>query len=186
YTLRDLLDKGYSAEAIRFELIKAHYRMTMDFQENNLKGNQTVIDKLSNLMSRLDEPKTGTGWEDCAKEIDAVLTGFEKGLDDDLNMPIALASVFDFISSVNKNFDTLSLDDAQKIKDVILKLDTVLALLPEKKDQKLTAEQEALIQKRQEYRLSKDWANADAVKQQLLEMGIIVKDTPNGPVWTIQ
>ncbi len=186
YTLRDLLDKGYSAEAIRYELIKAHYRMTMDFQENNLQGNQTVIDKLSNLISRLDEPKTGLGWEDCERAIEAVLTGFEKGLDDDLNMPIALASVFDFISSVNKNFDTLSLDNAQKIKDVILKLDTVLALLPKKKEQKLTAEQEALIQKRQEYRLAKDWANADAVKQQLLEMGIIVKDTPNGPVWTIQ
>ena len=69
-------------------------------------------------MNRLDEVKNGNGWKDIDTVINAVLSGFEDGLDDDLNMPIALASVFDFISSVNKNFDTLSLDNAQKIKEL--------------------------------------------------------------------
>ena len=136
-------------------------------------------------MNRLDEVKTGNGWEDVDTSINTVLTGFETGLDDDLNMPIALSYIFDFMTDVNKNFDKLSVTDAQKIKDVMLKFDTVLALLPERKKQELTAEQEALIQKRQEYRLAKDWANADALKQQLIEQGILVKDTPNGPVWSI-
>ena len=185
YTISDLLNKGYSAEAVRFELIKSHYRVTMDFREENMPGNKTVIDKFSNFMNRLDEVKTGNGWEDVDTSINTVLTGFETGLDDDLNMPIALSYIFDFMTDVNKNFDKLSVIDAQKIKDVMLKFDTVLALLPERKKQELTAEQEALIQKRQEYRLAKDWANADALKQQLIEQGILVKDTPNGPVWSI-
>ena len=185
YTISDLLNKGYSAEAVRFELIKSHYRVTMDFREENMPGNKTVIDKFSNFMNRLDEVKTGNGWEDVDTSINTVLTGFETGLDDDLNMPIALSYIFDFMTDVNKNFDKLSVTDAQKIKDVMLKFDTVLALLPERKKQELTAEQEALIQKRQEYRLAKDWANADALKQQLIEQGILVKDTPNGPVWSI-
>ena len=185
YTISDLLNKGYSAEAVRFELIKSHYRVTMDFREENMPGNKTVIDKFSNFMNRLDEVKTGNGWEDVDTSINTVLAGFETGLDDDLNMPIALSCIFDFMTDVNKNFDKLSVTDAQKIKDVMLKFDTVLALLPERKKQELTAEQEALIQKRQEYRLAKDWANADALKQQLIEQGILVKDTPNGPVWSI-
>ena len=150
-----------------------------------MTGNKTVIDKFSNFINRLDEVKNGNGWEDVDTSINTVLTGFETGLDDDLNMPIALSYIFDFMTDVNKNFDKLSVTDAQKIKDVMLKFDTVLALLPERKKQELTAEQEALIQKRQEYRLAKDWANADALKQQLIEQGILVKDTPNGPVWSI-
>lgn len=182
YTITDLLNKGYSAEAIRFELIKSHYRVTMDFREENMSGNKTVIDKFSNFMNRLDDVKDGCGWEEVDTIINTVLTGFESGLDDDLNMPIALSFVFDFMTEVNKNFDKLSLKDAQKVKDVMTKLDTVLALLPERKKQELTTEQEALIQKRQEYRLAKDWTNADALKQQLFEQGIIVKDTPTGPV----
>lgn len=186
YTLSDLLSKGYSAEAIRYELIKAHYRLTMDFQESNLQGNQTVIDKLVNLMNRLDLPKNGAGWAEVESALTDVRTGFENGLDDDLNMPVALAALFEFITRVNKNFDSLNVDDAQKIKKQILQFDTVLALLPAQKEQSLTPEQQALIEKRQAYRAAKDWAKADALKQELLAQGIEIKDTPTGPVWTIK
>ena len=185
YTLRDLTDKGYSPEAVRYELLKAHYRVTMDFKEENLSGNQTVIDKFVNLIHRLDEPKEGQGWQDCDKALETVASKFETALDDDLNMPMALAAFFDFTSEVNKNFNSLTTEQANKIKQQLLKFDTVLALLPKQKEQKLTAEQEALIQKRQEYRAAKDWANADAVKKQLADMGVFIKDTPNGSVWTI-
>lgn len=184
YTLRDLKEKGYSVEAIRYELLKPHYRATMDFREENLKGNQTVIDKFVNLINRLDEVKTGAGWADVQQVIRQAQEGFEKALDDDLNMPTALAAFFDFIGKINKNFDVLSADDARLLKEQLLKFDTVLALLPSKEEKTLTPEQEALIQKRQEYRLQKDWANADALKKQLADMGILVKDTPNGPVWS--
>ncbi len=185
YTLRDLTDKGYSPEAVRYELLKAHYRVTMDFKEENLSGNQTVIERFVNLIHRLDEPKEGQGWPSCDEALECVANGFEKALDDDLNMPMALAAFFDFISEVNKNFNDLTIEQADKIKQQLLKFDTVLALLPKQKEQKLTVEQEELIQKREAYRAVKDWANADAVKKQLADMGIIVKDTPKGPIWTI-
>ncbi len=186
YTLKDLLDKGYSAEAIRFEILKSHYRVTMDFQETNLAGNKTVIDKLVNLINRLDEPKSGAGWADLTTVLQTARTNFETGLDDDLNMPIALAAFFEFITSVNKNFDALSESDARQIKEQLLRFDTVLSILPEIKEQKLTPAQEALIAERQEARLAKDWAKADALKQELLVQGIEIKDTPNGPIWVIK
>ena len=186
YVLSDLLNKGYMPEAIRYEMLKSHYRQTMDFCESNLEGNKTVIEKFINLINRLDEKKTGSGWVDSVKAIQAVQAKFEAGLDDDLNMPVALAGVFEFVSEVNKHFDELNADEARLIKETILKFDMVLAILPEQKEQKLSAEQEALIAERETCRKAKDWANADAIKQQLLAMGIEVKDTPNGPVWTVK
>lgn len=186
YTLRDLTDKGYAPEAIRYELLKGHYRQTMDFRESNMAGNQTVVDKFVNFMNRLKENHAGAGWVDVDQAIDKVATRFEAGLDDDLNMPVALAAVFDFISEVNKNFAHLNTVDAEKITAQMMRFETVLALLPAQKEQTLTPEQQALIEKRQAYRQAKDWANADAVKQELLAQGIEIKDTPNGPVWTIK
>ncbi len=186
YTLKDLLNKGYTAEAIRYEILKSHYRVTMDFQETNLQGNQTVIEKLVNLIKRLDEPKTGAGWQELSSILETARVGFEKGLDDDLNTSIALAALFEFITAVNKNFDVLSENDARQIKEQIYQFDTVLSILPEIKVQTLSPEQEALITERQTARLVKDWAKADALKQELLLQGIEVKDTPTGPVWTIK
>lgn len=185
YTLKDLTDKGFSPEAIRFELLKAHYRVTMDFREENLSGNQTVIDKLINLINRLNEKKPGVGWIGCEEVLKEVQDGFEKALDDDLNMPNALAVFFEWITKINKNFDALSTFEANQIKNQLLKFDSVLALLPKQKKQELTVEQKELIQKREAFRLAKNWAEADAIKKQLLDMGITVKDTSTGPVWHI-
>ncbi len=183
FTLRDLLNKGYTPAAIRYELLKAHYRMRMDFKEDNLSGNQTVVDKFANFVNRL-KAVSGTGWAGVDAAVEKVLAGFEAGLDDDLNMPVALAHVFDFMTEVNKNFEALNAADADKILATMNRFDTVLAILPIETAQELTAEEQHLLDLRQQYRAAKDWANADAVKQQLLDLGITVKDTPQGPVWT--
>ena len=183
YTLPDLLAKGYDARAIRYELIKSHYRQTMDFNEKNMEGNKTVIDRLMNFMERLQQASSQKDYAELDAVISNAKKSFEDGMDNDLNTPVALASVFDFMNEINKNFDKISPSDAEKIKAQMLSFDSVLGLLKQEEERTLSAEQEALIAKRQEYRLAKDWANADALKKELLDMGIEVKDTPNGPVW---
>lgn len=183
YTLPDLLAKGYDARAIRYELIKSHYRQTMDFNEKNMEGNKTVIDRLMNFMERLEQASSQTDYAELNAVISNAKKSFEDGMDNDLNTPVALASVFDFMNEINKNFDKISPSDAAKIKAQMLSFDSVLGLLKQEEERTLSAEQEALIAKRQEYRLAKDWAHADALKKELLDMGIEVKDTPNGPVW---
>jgi len=185
FTVNELLAKGYSPEAIRYEFIKAHYRQKMDFMETSLPGNQSAIDKLGNFISRLKNQVNGVGWPDIKNAIEKVLSGFEKGMDDDLNTSVALASIFDFMTEVNKYFDQLSPQNAQDILAVMNRFDSVLAILPTEKQQVLTEEQKALIDKRQEARLAKDWATADALKKELVEQGVEVKDTPQGPVWRI-
>ena len=185
FTVNELLEKGYSPEAIRYEFVKAHYRQKMDFMESSLPGNQSAIDKFGNFISRLKNQANGAGWPDTKNAIERVLSGFEKGMDDDLNTSVALASIFDFMNEVNKYFDQLNPENAQDILAVMNRFDSVLAIFPTEKQQVLTAEQQALIDKRQEARLAKDWATADALKKQLAEQGVEVKDTPTGPVWRI-
>jgi cysteinyl-tRNA synthetase len=133
YTLNDLIQKGYSPESIRYEFLKAHYRLTMDFQEESLPGNQTVVDRFANFMVRLTQEAKGQGWDQLEDVLKQVQMVFEEGLDDDLNMPVALAGLFDFMGTVNKNFDRLSVIDAQKIQEVMRRFDTVLAILPQTK-----------------------------------------------------
>lgn len=183
YTVSDLLNKGYSRHALRYELMKAHYRAELDFREDNMPGNQAVIDRLVNFMTRLRTEIGGAGWPGAGNAVQGVLMGFESGLDDDLNMPVAMAAVFDFVSEVNKNFARLGRADADAIIAAMEKINTVLNIIPEAEKKELTSEQQALIDKRQAYRAAKDWTSADAVKKQLAEQGIEVKDTPAGPVW---
>lgn len=183
FTLTQLLEKGYSAAAIRYEFIKAHYRQRMDFAEANLNGNQTVLDRFKDFLARLSEVKAGDGWGELPGVLKRATEGFEKGLDDDLNMSVALAVIFEFMSEVNKNFMALSPADAEKVIKTMRRFDEVLGVLPEIKEESLSDAQQALIDKRQEYRVAKDWTAADAIKQELLAQGIEVKDTPNGPVW---
>lgn len=185
FTLNELLEKGYSAEAIRYEFIKAHYRQKMDFQESALSGNQSVIDKFGNFMDRLQNEAQGEGWSDLPVILTQVKDDFEKGMDDDLNTSIALAAIFDFITKVNKNFEKLNRQDADNILKVMEKFDSVLAVFPAQQKKSITPEQEELIKIRQEARLAKNWAKADEIKKQLLDQGIEVKDTPTGPVWKI-
>ncbi|MBQ7413147.1 MAG: cysteine--tRNA ligase [Alphaproteobacteria bacterium] len=183
FTVNELLNKGYSPEAIRYEFIKAHYRQNMDFQEQSLAGNQSVIDKFGNFLSRLKYEAKGAGWSDLPDAIKRALTNFEAGMDDDLNTSMALAALFDFMTDVNKNFDLISSENASEIISIMKKFDSVLAVFPAEKVQKLTSEQQFLIDQRQVARQNKDWATADALKKQLLDQGIEIKDTSQGPVW---
>ena len=102
-------------------------------------------------------------------------------MDNDLNTPEALAALFDLVNIVNKNFDALSKEDAQKIISLVQKFDTVLGILPDKTTRELLPEEQDIINRRQDARLAKDWATADALKAELLARGIEVKDTPQGP-----
>ena len=81
---------------------------------------------------------------------------------------------------INKNFDQLSKDDAQKVTDQMRRFDTVFGLLKEKTTRQLTAEEQDIIDRRQAARQNKDWATADALKAELIARKIEVKDTPQG------
>ena len=180
YTVGDLIGKGYDKRAVRYEFLKSNYRQTLDFIESNMSGNKSIVDKFDNFMDRL-ENTNGAGLSNLDDILNTAKEAFENGMDNDLNTPEALAAVFELISNVNKNYEVLSKENGQKIKELMLSFDTVLGVLPEKTERQLTPEEQDLIDKRQAARVAKDWATADALKAQLNALGIEIKDTPTGP-----
>ena len=184
YTLRECVEKGYSGKEIRWVLLGAHYRKKLNFTFAACDQARSALNKFAELFARLKEINTD-GDDSEAKEI--VLKAkhaFNNGLADDLNISEALAAVFGLQSDANKllNAKSLSKSGAELILAQYRKFDEVFALFEvdtEKKDD-IPAEVMEMAEKRCAARASKDWATADAMRDQLKELGWIVEDSPEG------
>jgi cysteinyl-tRNA synthetase len=185
YTLRDLLAKGLDPLAIRYLLISTHYRQQFNFTFEALDAAKKAIERLSNLQRRLQDTNGKGNTEELAQIIRTVQTCFGQAMDDDLNISVALASLFDFVRDINNLLDSnsLSKDEAQKVASIISDFDRVLGVIHKPREETLTPEAEELIKKREEARKAKDWKTADAVRQQLKAMGIVIEDTAQGVRW---
>ena len=119
----------------------------------------------------------------AADIIDALVKGFEDNLDDDLNISGALGCVFDFIRDINrlKDENKLSADERDLVLKTMRRLDTVLNF--EIKQEALDADIEAMIAERNLARKNKDYARSDQIRDELLALGIILEDTPQGVKW---
>jgi len=113
---------------------------------------------------------------------------FEKALNNDLNTPKALAVIFEMTKNINKGIDRgkFSKEDQEKVKKTVEEFDSVLGFLEKLgKQEELNEDFKALIKERERARQAKDWAKADAIRDQLEEEGIELEDTPQGPRWKI-
>ena len=115
---------------------------------------------------------------------DEFVKGFEGAMDDDFNTADAIAAIFDLVKYTNTTANAESSKEyLQKLLDLIVKLGDVLGLIVNKQDELLDADIEKLIEERQAARKAKDFARADAIRDELLEKGIILKDTREGVQW---
>jgi cysteinyl-tRNA synthetase len=186
YTLRDLLAKGYDPIAIRYLLLSTHYRQQFNFTFEGLEAAKGAVDRLRNFVRRLHD----TDGKDSKGKV-AVLNAkleacFGGSMDDDLDIGIALASLFDFVREINNLLDAnmVSQAEAAEVSRLIMQIDAVLGVIGEVKMQEaLPAEIDALVQKREEARKAKNWKEADAIRTQLKAMGIVLEDTAQGVRW---
>ncbi len=180
YTIDQLIEMGYSPLVFRYFCLNAHYRNKINFTFDSMDAAKKA---LKNLHKEVDKHKGADGV--VAKE---VLEGFKKDFDeavsDDLNIPKALGIVWNMAKYETKS------DDIYKL---ILDTDNVLGLDLNKEfeeievkndDDELAAKVEEMLAKRAEARKNKDFATADAIRNELAEMGIEIKDTPQGATWT--
>jgi len=187
YTLRDLLGKGYDPIAIRYLLLSSHYRAQFNFTFEALDATGLAVERLRNFVRRLQDAK-GTGNSGKVAELlQKVQEGVGGAMDDDLNVSVALAVLFDFVREMNALLDdgVVSKTEADEVTAVMKQFDGVLGVVGEIAEEALPKGAEELIAKREAARKAKDWATADALRAQLGELGVIVEDTAQGVRWRL-
>ncbi len=131
YTLRDLLSKGYDPIAIRYLLMSTHYRQQFNFTFEGLEASKAAVERLRNFVRRLHEVKgtTATGKVNTlTAKLDAC---FDGSMDDDLNVAIALSSLFDFVREMNALLDSnwVSKQEAADVGGLMMRIDEVLGII---------------------------------------------------------
>ncbi|MBR5079744.1 MAG: cysteine--tRNA ligase [Victivallales bacterium] len=186
YTLRDILEKGYTGREIRWVLIGTHYRQSLNFSFKALDDARASLQRLDALRSRLLENAAVADDKQDA-QVDEILKNaidaFTAGLADDLNISAALAAMFDLLRELNKLMDEkrcLGIN-AKNALETIKKIDSVLAVFEPDQDDSVPPEIQKMADDRQAARKAKDFATADALRKQLDELGWVIEDTPKGP-----
>ena len=184
YTIRDL--KDYNPLAVRYLMISSSYRQPLNFTFEGLRAAQNSLDRLNELIRKLQEPE-GKDSGEIKKAIESAQQKFEKAMDDDLNTPLGFAALFDFVRKSNSLLDAgkIGKKDAALALDFLKKLNTVFAVMDFKQSNKISKEDLALIKEREKLRSEKKWAESDKIRDQLAEKGIELKDTATGTKWKL-
>lgn len=183
FTLRDLLDKGYSGTAVRYVLLATHYRQQLNFTFQGLDAAAAALERYNDFIRNLESHPGGDSDGSASEVLRTARERFESELDDDLNISGALGVVFDFIRDMNRlrADGTLSTEDVRAALELIRSFDTVLGF--ELKSESLDDEIESLIAQRTEARRTRDFATADRIRDDLVSRGIVLEDTPQGVKW---
>jgi cysteinyl-tRNA synthetase len=185
YTLRDLLAKGYDPIAIRYLLLSTHYRQQFNFTFEGLDAAKAAVERLRNFVRRLHEAD-GIATGKVATLTSKLETCFGGSLDDDLNIGIALSSLFDFVREINGLLDAnlVNKQEAADVGGVMMRVDEVLGVIGKVEvEEALSSDIDGLVQKREAARKAKNWKEADAIRAQLKAMGIVLEDTAQGIRW---
>jgi cysteinyl-tRNA synthetase len=188
FTLRDVLARGYAPEAIRYLLASVPYRKQLNFTFDGLKSAASAIERLRNFKLRLETEKfpEGTGDGQAARAAEA-LAAFEASLDEDLNTAEALAAVFEYVRDANTAIAVGSFraGDARAALDLLHRFDAVFDVLaPSNQTSGIPdSEVESLVAERTAAKQTRNFARADQIRVQLLELGVIIEDTRSGVRW---
>jgi len=188
YTLRDLFGRGFTAESIRYLLASVPYRKGLNFTFDGLKSAQTAIERLRNFKFRLDSARLADGINDqIAEHATRALKEFNESMDDDLNTAEALGAVFEFLRDANTAIDTgdFKAGNLEAALALLARFDSVFDILKptEQADGLSDAAIEEMVAARTAAKKSRDFARADALRNELLEKGVVIEDTKDGVRW---
>ncbi|MFH1440120.1 MAG: cysteine--tRNA ligase [Candidatus Woesearchaeota archaeon] len=188
YTLRDLLNKRYSAKAIRYLLMSTHYRQQLNFTLKGLEAAENAIERIREFVRSLKRISSAKASAKCSKPkhdkyVTKIIENFriaiEEQLDDDINISGALGEFFEFIKDINKIMGNLSAKDAKILLSFIGHLDRIFGVMEFEED-KIPADIIKLAELRQKARADKDFMESDRIRNLLAEKGYAIKDTKDG------
>ncbi|MBC8414061.1 MAG: cysteine--tRNA ligase [Nitrospira sp.] len=209
FTIKEILEK-YEPEVVRYFLLSAHYRSPIEFSDAQLNESEHSIDRYYTTALRVREFLSHTGGKDKPGNpnelqglMDSFMGKFTGAMNDDFNTASALGYLFELIRELNKYLDAKpsgqgAREVVQRVNEMLLETGGVLNIFnksPEEwysaliKVKKLALSEELLLQKielRKAARDNKDWSEADRVRDELYEQGIILEDKPDGTSWRVR
>ena len=180
--LRDLTKAGWDPMVVRLFLISSRYRDPMDLTDSSLEQARAQRERIEDFILRLKSIGGSSAKQSNASE--GFVKEFEDNMDEDLNTPKALSSLFTYVKKMNTLIDSDSVgrEEASMALGALKRVDSVLGVMDFKEDQ-LPPRLAALLTKRDEARRRKDFAESDRLRNELLAEGIVVEDTPTGSRW---
>ncbi len=181
FTIRDVL-AHYDAETVRYFLMSGHYRSQLNYSEDNLKQARAALERMYTALRDLPAAPAAGGDEQVAR--------FKEAMDDDFNTPEAYSALFDLVREINRQKGE-DINVAAALGARLRELGAVLGILQQDPDAFLkgdeadeeVAEIERLIAERNQARADKNWAAADAARNRLTEMGIVLEDSAGKTSW---
>ena len=169
FLLDDLIKKGFDPLAFRYLCLGSHYRKQMIFTLESLEGAQNSLNKLRNKVLELMQKDEGE------RAVEDYIERFQDAINDDLNMPKALAAVWDMVKDEEVN--------SKERYDSLMEFDRVLGLgLEDIKSLEIPEDVQRLLEEREHARLNKHWNDADALRDEIKKKGYIIDDGVKGPV----
>ena len=186
-TVVEMLDEHPdNGRAFRLLVLQTHYRKTMEVNADLMASARAACQRLDALARRAEvldpPPGSGSGGELDVSAVDA----FRAAMDDDLGTPQAVAVIFDTLRRANVSLDRGD-DDARTLTSTVIDLASALGLATDAAGPAAGTDDDAaiedLVSRRQAAREAKDWAAADSLRDELSALGVVVEDTPAGPIW---
>ena len=189
-TVREISEQ-YDLQVLRFFMLSAHYRSPLNFSADLMEASKNGLERIVNAADHLKFLMKNANAEGMSEaegallaKTDTFVKDYERAMEDDFNTADAVAAVFDLVKFINSNTDSESSKEyLGKLFDILVTLTDVLGLIVDQEEEMLEEDIEKLIEERQAARKAKDFGRADAIRDELLAKGIILKDTREGVQW---
>lgn len=181
YTLRDLLNKGYSGPEVRYLLLSTHYRTQLNFTFPGLDAARSSLQRIRDFIQRL-QTLSSVAPPHATLLLEKSDAAFRAALSDDLNISAALATLFDLIRELNTLADAhqLSTADAAQTLHLLHQWNQVLAVLPLEEAEEIPGDLLEFLQKRDMARREKNFRLSDEMRDAIHARGYLIEDTPAG------